>query len=508
MRSENTIKNSIVGIITNVLAIIIGIVVQSIFIRIMGAEYLGVNSLFSNIVSMLGIVELGLGSAIVYHLYKPIAENDQQRIRLLMNFYKRCYTVISIVVGVIGCTIFPFLNKLVGNVNFNDNIYVIFGLFIFDTIMSYALTYKRSILYADQKTYIINIIHAIYLIMMNGLQIGILYYSKNYIVYLIIKIVCRIIENIVINIIVNNKYPFLKEKSDEKIDNETFMDIKNKIKGLFFHKISSYIVNSTDNIIISVFLGVTYVGLYSNYYMIINALTLIINQMFASIVASIGNLCTENNKEKNFKIYKSMLFINFWISCFCTISFYGIAQEFITLWVGKEYLLSDGVILAISGVFYFQTMRKTLNSFKEANGIFYEDRYSALMEAIINAVTSIILGKRIGLIGVFVGTIISSIYIYIYAYPKYTYTPLFEKTRKEYILENLKYFLLVLLIGGITSIIIKCININSVVTQMFCNCLICLIVPNLLIICIFRKSEELNYTKNMIKGVIKKWKKD
>ena len=508
MRSENTIKNSIIGIVTNVLSIIIGIVTQSIFLRLMGTEYLGVNSLFSNIVSMLGIVELGLGSAIVYHLYKPIAEDDKEKIKILMMFYKKCYIVISFCVAIIGCLIVPFLNKIVGEVNFNDSIYVIFSLFMFDTVMSYALTYRRSILYADQKTYIINIIHAVYLVIMNCLQIVILYSSKNYILYLVIRLICRIVENIIINIVVYNKYPYLKEKTKDKIDQKTLKDIRNKIKGLFFHKISSYIVNSTDNIIISAFLGVTYVGLYSNYHIITNALILVINQMFSSIVASIGNLCIENNQGKNFKVYKSMLFINFWISCFCTVSFYGIVQDFIVLWVGKEYLLSRMIVLSIAIVFYLQTMRKTLNSFKEANGIFYVDRYSALLEALINAITSIILVKKIGLAGVLIGTMISSIYIYIYAYPKYTYTPLFNRTRKQYLLENLKYFILLLIIGSITIILIRGIKISNVIIQILIDCIICLVIPNLLILFIFRKSEELNYTKNMIKGVIKKWKKD
>lgn len=504
MRSEKVIKNSIIAIITNLIAVIAGMISQTIFLQKMGTEYLGINSLFSNIVSMLGIVELGLGSAIIYHLYKPIAERNKDRIKILLNFYKKCYRWIAIIVAIIGILILPFVNILVGDTNISINLYGIFLLFVLDAVMSYALTYKRSILYADQKTYVINLVHIGYIVGVNCLQILILCIGQNYWLYLVVKIVCKVVENIIINLIVDRKYSYLKKQTEKNLDKKTKQDIKNKVKGLLFHKISTYVVNSTDNITISMVAGVGYVGLYSNYYMIISALTLLINQMFSSIVATIGNLFTENDNRKNWKSYKNILFINFWIAVFCTISFLGIVQPFISIWIGKQYLLEINIVLMIALVFYFQTMRKTLNCFKEAGGIFFEDRFSALMEAVINLVTSIVLGKIFGMIGVFIGTIISSIYIYIYAYPKYVYMPIFNKTRWEYILENLKYFVSFCIIGGLTMLMIQLVKIDNSIYQVLYNGFICLFIPNIMMLIMFRNKEEFKYIKVLIYSKIKR----
>lgn len=508
MRTEQSIKNSIIAIISNVLTIIIGMIAQTVFLKIMGTEYLGLNSLFSNIISMLSILELGFGSAMIYNLYKPIAENDKERIKALMKFYQKCYRLIAIAVLIVGIIILPFITFFIGDVSVPVNLYLVFGMFVLDSVISYMLTYKRSILYADQKTYIINIIHLLYLLIMNLIQILILYTTKNYILYLIIKILCRLFENIVINIVVNKRYAYLKEKTKKSIDQTTLLEIKQNIKGLFFHKISSYVINSTDNIVISKFLGVAMVGMYSNYHMITNALDILIGQVFSSIVASIGNLFTEKNDKKNIKNYKNIMFINFWIATFCTISFYCIVQPFIVVWLGEKYMLNEYIVLSIAMTFYFQTMRKTLNSFKEAGGVFYVDRYSALCEAIINIVASIVCVYLFGMAGVFLGTIISSMYIFIYAYPKYTYTPLFEKSRKEYIMENLKYLIIFIIIGMMTVLISKIVSFNNYWYQMIYNIIDCLLVPNILMMLIYRKTEEYMYIKNLAKKIVEKVRKD
>lgn len=510
MRTENTIKNSIVAIITNGISIIIGMIAQAIFLKQLGAEYLGINGLFSNIISMLGIIELGLGSTIIYHLYKPIAEQDIERIKTLMGFYKKCYRIIAVIVAIIGIILLPFVHIFVGEISININIYLIFGLFLIDSVCSYLLTYKRSILYANQKTYIVNIVHIGYIVFMNLIQIIILMIFKNYILYLIIKIIFRILENIIISIIANKKYSYITEKNNQDIDKLTLEDIKIKIKGLLFHKISAYVVNSTSNIVISIFLGVATVGLYSNYNLIINALNTIINQVFSSIVASVGNLLTENQLEKNIKTYDRMLFINFWIAMFCAISYFCLIQPFITIWVGKEYLLGISVIATITILFFLQTMRKTLNCFKEAKGIFYEDRMVAIAEAIINIVVSVLMVNMIGLTGVLIGPIVGHIYILTYAYPKYTYVPIFKKDVKGYLLSNLKYLLIFLVLAIITYGVTMIFEFDNIILQLIYNAIICVIVPNVLLIMIFRKSDEFKYVKdlstNLIKNCIKKLK--
>ena len=192
MRSQNSIKNTIVSILMSIITILIGLVTQKIFIKILGTEYLGINGLFTNILSMLAIAELGIGSAIIYSLYKPIAQNDKEKINSLIGFYKKSYRIIALIVSIIGICVIPFLEKIVGQTDIQESITFLYLLFLFDTVASYLLTYKRSILYASQKTYIINIVHILYLVLMNTLQIVILVLTRNYIAYLVIKIIFRI----------------------------------------------------------------------------------------------------------------------------------------------------------------------------------------------------------------------------------------------------------------------------------------------------------------------------
>lgn len=504
MRTKASIKNATIAIMTNILTVIIGFIAQKIFTVTLGKEYLGINGLFSNIISMLGIVELGIGSAIIYNLYKPIAKNDKEKINSLMNFYKKTYRIIVGIILIIGISIIPFLSSIVGNVSIYESIYVIYSLFLIDTIASYLLTYKRSILYANQKNYIINIVHIGYLVIMNIFQSIFLFTTKNYIIYLAIKIISRIIENIILTIIVNNKYPFLKEKA-VALDIETKKDIEKKIKALFLHKIGEVIVKGTDNIIISKFLGVIAVGLYSGYNMILNALNLLIQQVYESITASIGNLLIEEKKEKSFDIYKKLEFLNFWISSFMAISFYCIVTPFVEIWLGKEYLLSDDVVIVLTINFYLYGIRKNINAFKTAAGIFYEDRFMPIIESIVNLFSSIILVKIIGFPGVFIGTILSNLVLHLYGYPKYVYKNIFKRKRIEYIKKLLYYFIIAVFSGIITAMFTSLSQmVNNNFIEIILNIGICILVPNLIYICIFYKKEEFLFLKNIVINFFKK----
>ncbi|MGN1310305.1 MAG: lipopolysaccharide biosynthesis protein [Clostridia bacterium] len=402
----------------------------------------------------------------------------------------------------IGICIIPFLEDIVGKVNIRENLNLIFLLYLTDVVVSYLLTYKRSILYADQKTYIINIIHIGYLVTMNTIQIAILLYSKNFILYLITKIVCRALENIVITKIANKRYPYLKEKNITKISKKTKSNIVIKIKGLFFHKIGSFLVLGTDNIIISKFLGVVTVGLYSNYNLIIQAVSNLFGQIFASLTATVGNLLLEKNNEKSYKIYKNVMFLNSCLFTFASVSILCLIEPFITLWIGIEYILPYSVLVILVINFYLQGIRKAYGLFKEAAGIFYEDRFVPLIESIVNIVSSLIFVKILGLEGVFLGTIASCLVLYIYSFPKFVYKGLFGKNYTKYIKDNLRYMLPSAISIIITAIIIKKIIITNIFIQLLVNAIISLIVPNLIMILIFYKTDEVKYYKDMLVRIL------
>lgn len=505
-RKKSSFKNMITAVSSNVLTIIVGLVAQAVFIKILGSEYLGLNGLFSNVISMLGIVELGMGSAIIYNMYKPIAENDHEKIKSLMQFYKKSYRIITLIISIIGIMIIPFIKYIVDieSITVDINVYLVYILFLLETICSYILSYKRSMLYADQKEYITNIIHTGYTILVNTMQLTFLYFTHDYYLYLIIKVMMRLVENIVISSYVNRRYSYLLDNNVTKLDSKTEKDIFQKIRALFFHKIGTFIVSGTDNIIISKYLGLVTVGLYSNYYMIINAVQTVINHIIQATRASVGNLLVTESKTKQFDIFNKIRFVNFWISCFSSICIFVIMDSFITIWIGYKFVLPTKVLLVLVINFFIVSSRSTYGAFKEAAGIFYEDRFVPVIESLLNIVLSIIFVKKFGLMGVFMGTIGSGLVLWCYSYPKYVYNKLFGRKISDYMKETIYYFIIFILIAGFTYSLAILISFDNVYLQFISNVLIALIVPNVIMLLLFSKDENFKYFINMLKGLKKR----
>ena len=503
MRTKNGFINVLASLSSNIVTIIIGLVAQALFIKIMGIEYLGLNGLFTNIISMLGIIELGIGSAIIYNLYKPIADKDIETIKSLIKFYKKSYHVIGFIVLTIGLIIIPFLPLIIEDVTVNINIPLVYILFLLEIVFSYFLSYKRSILYAEQKNYIINLIHIGYTVLLNAGQLLVLIFTKNYYLYLIIKIIARVIENLVITYIVNKKYSYLigdAKSLDKKIES----DIIKKVKALFFHKIASFVVAGTDNIIISKFLGVIWVGLYSNYFLVINAVQTLFLQALIALTPSVRNLLVTESKDVQFNTFKQVRFLNFWIACFSAIAVLIIMNSFITIWIGDEYLLSKLVLVVLIFNLFQKLMRSTYQIFKEAAGIYHEDRFVPLVESLINIIVSIIGVKLIGLAGVFIGTIVSGFALWLYSYPKYVYKKLFERDIKLYLKETIGYILLFVVVACVTYSINNIYIFANVYLEFIKNIIIVILVPNLIMLLTFIKNDNFIYYLNLFKKVIKK----
>jgi len=491
------------------ITIVIGFIAQAIFIKTLGNLYLGLNGLFGNIISILAIVELGFGAAIIYNLYRPLAENNQEAIRSIMKFYKNIYRIIAVIVFILGLCIFPFLNNIVGPIAIKESIHFIFLLYLLDTVASYLLSYKRSIFYADQKTYVINIVHIGYLIFMNGLQIFVLLFYKNFIAYLVIKILFRIIENLVITILANIKYTYLKEKTIQPLNPSIKDDILEKVKGLFFHQIGSALVLGTDYIIISMThtLGIIIVGLYSNYNMIILAVNGLFSQVFISITATVGNLLIENNPAQSYRVYKNMLLLNAWLFTFVSASVLCLIEPFITLWIGSSYILPKFVLIILVINLYLFGMRSTCSTFKNAAGIFYEDRFVPIFELVLKIVFSLLLVKYFGLAGIFMGTIVSSFPLYFYSYPKFVYGVIFKESNLQFGKDYIKYFMITLISVLPTFMITEFYRFTSAWWQLLFNGAMCVIVPNIICYLFFRKTEEYQYCKGLVVGILRKIRK-
>ena len=498
MRTRKSIKNIIWAAIIFTINIIVNFISRKIFIVIMGNEYNGLNSLLLNVSSMLSIAELGISNAIIYKLYKPFSENNKEKIKSLMKFYKNAYRLVAISVLAIGICILPFLKYIINDIDIDINIHISYILYVIDVFVSYLLSYKRSIFIVSQNEYIIKKIHLLYVLLYNTIQTLIIFLTKNYYLFLIIKILFTILENIIITMFANKKYPFLLSKAD-KLDKNDKKEIIQKIKALFVHKVAGFIVNGTDNILISLFFGIIMVGKYNNYFVIMNSLFMLVSAVFTAITPSIGNLLVEDNKEKNLNVYKKIKLINLIISLVSSCLLLALIQNFIILWLGKEYILDNTLICTIVIYYFYRTLKLPIVSFKDAAGIYYEDRFVPLIESIINVVFSIFFAKLLGLTGILIGTIISNLFLFVYSYPKFVYSKLFNSNAMEYYKLFFKDSIIMLFTLSLVNIINTNIIIKNIYLNMIFEIIIGLFIPIIIIIIIYKDSAELKYYLNILK---------
>ena len=363
-RTKSTINNLIWAFIGQAIGLIVSFVARIIFIKVLGAEYLGLNGLFTNILTILSLAELGVGSAITYSLYKPLAQNNKEKLKMLMNVYKNVYRVIGTIILFLGIALTPFLNIFIKDIPNIDNIEIIYILFVINTAVSYFYSFKRNLIIADQNRYIATIYRYGCYIIMNLIQIIYIVLTKNYLGFLILQIAFTFIENILVSIKANKMYPYLKEKKIQKIDKKTKSEIIKNTKAMMMHKIGGIVVNSTDNVLISKFIGLIEVGKYSNYVLITTALNTIISQIYNSLTAGIGNLYVENDKQKMYNVFKKVNFLTFAVTFFSCIFLMVLFNDIIQLMADSSYLLEIWVVFVIVLNFYITTMRKSVISFR------------------------------------------------------------------------------------------------------------------------------------------------
>lgn len=504
MRKEKSLYNVLGSLSSYAVSIVFTFVTQMFIIKLLGVEYSGVNGLFTNILTMLSIAELGIGTTIIFKLYKPLANNDVESIKSWMNFYKICYRIIAIAVFIIGVFILPIVPLIVGEVSITDNIKLLYFISLLDTVFSYTLTYKRSLVYADQRNYIINIVHIGYTVLMNTTQIIVLYFFKNYVFFLLIKLIYRLLENIILNIYADKKYPYIKEKNIKKISNTERKDVFDRIKAMFLQKVSYVVNKGIDSVVITMMLGIVNAGLYSNYAIIVTAITSIIFQIVSSMTASVGNLLTENNTEKNYLVYKKINMFDSFLTCIGICGFLAVINDFMKLWLGNDYILSTGITISFAIYIYSDSIRRTMTLFKDSAGICKEDKNTYLIMAIVNLVVSIALCKFIKMSGVILGTAISYFYLIIYSYPKYIFKPLFKKNVKSYFIENIRYGIFIIISCVVSYYIGYKISINNVLLSIIMKGTLS-VFSTLIIFCVFyNKTEEFRYYIEQIFKFIEK----
>lgn len=403
-RTENVTKNLVVGVVSKLCMLGTTFVVRTLFIRILGAEYTGISSLYSNILSLLNLAELGFGSVLTYELYKPLRDNDEEMVAALVALFKKIYSVIIVVISAFGLLLVPFLKYIVKSDLNQTDLLIYYLLYLTDSVSSYFVAYRTMVIEADQKQYVTNLTEIIARFAMYICQSIYLVVTRNFLGYLVIQVLFTIIKNIALHFLSLKMYPFLNQKqvTTKKLLN-TGRIYKN-VKAMCVTKISGVILNQTDSIIISILLGTIYVGYYSNYYMLIIYLNSIYSIIVTSMEASVGNLNAEGNQEKSYSVYKRIDFLLSSINVFCVAEFICIVQDFITVWIGEEYIQGWPLIIALMVTFYLQQSMNTVLIYRQTMGLFEAVKKAYPIMAMLNVILSILLGKIMGVAGVALAT--------------------------------------------------------------------------------------------------------
>lgn len=503
-RTINVIKNSIFGVVSKFGVLILQFICRTIFIKVLGSEYLGLNGLFTNILTILSFAELGLGNAIVYNMYKPLAEKNDKEVSELLRLYKKCYNVIAILIFGAGILCIPFLNDLVGEVpNINESIYLIYTLFLLQSITSYFLTYRRSLISADQKEYMCSNADLIAEIVASILKIFVLLVLKNYIIFLLIQISRNIIANGILYFKSKKMYPNINENKAGNISKEKTKSIFKNVKDLMLYKISSTINSGIDNIIITKLIDLTTVGIASNYSLLIGAVNELLHRVMLSFTAGIGNLNAKDSLENREKVFYILTFIVTWIYGFCAIMLAVFLNPFIKIWIGSEYFLNISVVFALVLEFYICGVQYAGYNYAITTGLFKKAKWGAFISAILNVILSIILGIKFGVFGIFLATGLSRLCAQTWYDPYLVFKYEFKKSSSKYFIKFIRNFIFVVINLVVCYLVFSNVAMKSI-TSLVLNAILCAILSNIIFIILFFSTWEFKDMINRLKFLIQK----
>ena len=489
-RTQNATRNIAFGLIAKLYQMIIPFFMRTAMIYLLGVEYLGLNSLFTSILQVLNLAELGVGNAMVYSMYKPIAEDDEATICALMKIYRVYYRIIGLIIAIVGGVITPFIPKLIsGDVPNDINVYVLYLLNLGATVLSYWLfAYKNSILTAHQRTDVANKVLLVTNTIQYALQIIVLFIFKNYYYYVIIILLSQVLNNIITALIANKLYP--KYKPIGRIGKDKVMQINQRIKDLFTSKIGAIIYDSSDTIVISAFLGLTALAIYQNYFYIVSALTAVISIFFTACTAGIGNSIVVETKEKNFQDFNKFTMIICWIAGCTAAIMLCVYQPFMELWVGDDLMLSISAVVCFVIYFFIRQLNALYNLYKDASGMWHEDRFRPLAAALTNLILNLVLVQFIGLYGILISTVFAIIVVGMPWLLKNLFTVVFEeKYMFTYLRKIISYVLIVAFSCAVSYFICSFINTSLILTILIRG-MVCVIVTNLIYYIAYRKTDD------------------
>lgn len=448
-RSKNALNNLLSGAVLEIVNTLFGFISRTVFIYVLGKEYLGISGLFTSVLSILSLTELGIGSGIIYCIYKPLAEKDYKKLQAYMNIYKRAYQIIGCIILVVGLALIPFLPHIIEDsdklVELNININLIYCMYLFQSVSSYwFFAYRGSIIGADQKNGIISRINAISTVVASILGIVALLVSRDFILYLAITILRQLLSNIITAIVSKRMYPEVWKKNNEKLTKDELKSLGKKVVGLSMYKFSGTILNSTDNLIISKYLGLAVVGVFDNYHAIIGYIRKATNLIFNSLTAGLGNVNATESPEKRYQVFRNVNYMNFWVFGFCGIALFCLYNPFISIWVGDDMLFTNmWCVFAICIDFVTSGLQQTVITHKDACGLFWEGKWRPVISGLLNLVLSLLVVKPLGVAGVIGMTTVSRMLTTWWFDPYLVFKHAFKMSPKPYYIRYIKRLLFI-----------------------------------------------------------------
>lgn len=501
-RTKNATRNIVWGVIEKCFTLLLPFMTRTVLIKVLGAEYLGLNSLFTSILSVLSISELGIGTAIVFSMYKPIAEDDNETLCALLNIYRKLYYAIGSIILVAGLIIFPFLSYLIKGAYPSDvNIYVLYLIYLANTVLSYFLfAYKTALFSAFQRNDLVSKRTLAISLGSNITQIVLLFLFKNYYVYVIVIPLTTILTNIANAILANKMFPSIVCKGT--ISQEMKGSIKKRIIGLLSFKIYNAVFTSVDTIVISAFLGLTPLAIYNNYYYVQNAIVGFLIIFTSSITAGVGNKMVTDSKEENYTDFKNFTFANGWLCSWCAVCLFCLYQHFMNWWVGKELLFPFDTMVLM--VFYFLLPRITTMTYtyREAAGLWWEDRFRPIVATAVNLVLNIILVHWIGMNGVLLSTLFCTVFINVPWGSAVLFKNYFKRSFAEY-LRKLLFYIAVTIVAGIVTMAACNLMPSTGFCIMLAKAGVCVIVPNVIFLLFYHRTTEFVYTKQLANNILR-----
>lgn len=497
-RKKGIAKNVTYIAVSELLLAILKFVSRRVFALLLGKEYLGINGLFTDILSLLSLAELGIGTSVTYSLYRPVAEENRELIKSLMRLYRRFYQIVGLLVFLAGLSLAPFLNFFVKEMPKNvPDITLIYILNVVNASLSYCFAYKSALLFVHQKKYIETGIRAAVAIAASVVQMAVLFLARNYVHYLLIAIGATLVQNIAIFKETDKRYPYLREKEAEPLPGEMVQEILRNGKAMFLHRIGAVAVFSTDNLLISKFAGVATTGLYSNYTMIRGFLNVMIAALFDGITPAMGNLSVTETIEKRRRAFQILSFFSAWLFGWMSICLFWLYDPFIRIWLGAGYLLPRQAVFLIVVNFYVSTMRNPVVHMKSVLGLFWDDRCKSILEALLNLAASLFLVQRWGLLGILAGTLISTVGVPFWVEPTVLYRNGLKQKVKGYFTRYTRYLLVTVAAGSITGLF--CQMTEETIEGFFLKMALCMAIPNMVYLAAYCQLPEFYYLISMTK---------